>query len=98
MTARACFCGRVSVLSLAQFMRGFKELTAIVLNRGRISSVGRALDCRAGGGRFDPRGRTNAHGLKITANKGTASAQQTASPSRGSDDHGKWRSLLQYET
>ena len=64
MTARACFCGRVSVLSLAQLMRGFKELTAIVLNRSRISSVGRALDCRAGGGRFDPRGRTNAHGLK----------------------------------
>ena len=48
-------------------MRGFKELTAIVLNRGRINSVGSALDCRAGGGRFDSRGPTNAHGLKMTA-------------------------------
>ena len=66
ITARTCFCGRVSVFSLTQLMRGFKELTAIVLNRGRINSVGRALDCRAGGGRFDSRGRTNGHGLKIT--------------------------------
>lgn len=66
ITARACFCWRVSVLSLTQLMRGFKELTAIVLNRGRISSVDRALECRAGGGRFDSRGWTNAPGLKIT--------------------------------
>ena len=28
-------------------------------NRSRISSVGRALDCRAGGRVFDSRGRTN---------------------------------------
>ena len=34
--------------------------------RGRISSVGRALDCRAGGRGFDSRGRTNTQGLKIT--------------------------------
>ena len=34
--------------------------------RGRISSVDRALDCRAGGGGFDSRGRTNTQGLKIT--------------------------------
>ena len=66
LTARACFCGRASVLSLTQLMRGFNELTAIVLNRGRISSVDRALEYRAGGGRFDSRGWTNAHGLKIT--------------------------------
>ena len=32
----------------------------------RISSVGRALDCRAGGRRFDSRDRTNTQGLKIT--------------------------------
>ena len=38
----------------------------IKFNRGRISSVGRALDCRAGGGGFDSRGRTNTQGLKIT--------------------------------
>ena len=66
-TARAYLFGRVSVLSLTQLTRGFKELTATVLNCGRISSVGRALDCRAGGGRFDSRSRTNAPGLKITA-------------------------------
>ena len=35
-------------------------------NRGMISSVGRALDCRAGGRGFDSRDRTNAQGLKIT--------------------------------
>ena len=36
------------------------------LNRGKISSVGRALDCRAGGRGFDFRGRTNTQGFKIT--------------------------------
>ena len=35
-----------------------------LFNRGRISSVGRALDCRAGGRGFDSRGRTNTQGLK----------------------------------
>ena len=33
---------------------------------GRISSVSRALDCRAEGCRFDSRGGTNTQGLKIT--------------------------------
>ena len=37
-------------------------------NRGRISSVGRALDCRAEGRGFNSRGRTNTQGLKITEN------------------------------
>ena len=32
-------------------------------NRGRISSVGRALDCRAGGRGFNSRDRTNTQGL-----------------------------------
>ena len=32
----------------------------------RISSVGRAFDCRAGGRRFDSRGRTITQGLKMT--------------------------------
>ena len=32
--------------------------------RGRISSVGRALDRRAGDRRFDSRDRTNTQGLK----------------------------------
>ena len=35
-------------------------------NRGRISSVGRALGYRAGGRGFDSRGRTNTQGLKIS--------------------------------
>ena len=34
--------------------------------RGRISSVGRAFDCRAGGRGFDTRGRTITQGLKMT--------------------------------
>ena len=33
---------------------------------GRTRSVGRALDCRAGGRGFDSRGWTNTQGLKIT--------------------------------
>ena len=32
----------------------------------RISSVGRALDCRAGGSQLDSRDRTNTQGLKMT--------------------------------
>ena len=40
---------------------------------------------------FDPRGRTNTQGLKITENESTAFALQAAGP-RGSDDHVKWRS------
>ena len=35
-------------------------------NRGRISSVGRAFDCRTGGRGFDSRGRTITQGLKMT--------------------------------
>ena len=34
--------------------------------RGRIISVGRAFDCRAGGRGFDSRDRTNTQGVKIT--------------------------------
>ena len=34
--------------------------------KGRISSVGRALDCRAGGRGFNSRDRTNTQRLKIT--------------------------------
>ena len=35
-------------------------------NRGRISSVGRAFDCRTGGRGFEFRGRTITQGLKMT--------------------------------
>ena len=46
----------------------FGVLTCFVssLDQGRISSIGKALDRRAGGRVFDPRGRTNTQGLKIT--------------------------------
>lgn len=57
-----------------------------------ISSVGRAIDCRAGGRGFDSQGQTNTQGLKKTLrNKGSACALQTVRPSRGSDDHVKWQ-------
>ena len=56
--------------------------------RGRISSVGKALDCRAEDRGFDSRGRTITQGLKIVE-KVLAGARH----SRGSDDHVKWRSL-----
>ena len=42
----------------------FRIFTAFY--RGTIISVGRALDCRAGGPGFDSRGWTNTQGLKIT--------------------------------
>ena len=35
-------------------------------DRGRISSVGRTVDCRAGGRGFDSRGWTITQGLKMT--------------------------------
>ena len=43
-----------------------QRISQIPFNRGKISSVGRALDCRAGGRGFDSRGRTNTKGLKMT--------------------------------
>ena len=42
------------------------RLFYLLFNRGRISSVSRALDCRAGGRGFDSWRRTNTQGLKIT--------------------------------
>ena len=44
----------------------FEKLVIELRNQGRISSVGEALDRRAGGRGFDSRGRTNTQGLKIT--------------------------------
>ena len=41
------------------------RLRCMSLNRGRINSVGRALNCRVGGRGFDSRDRTNTPGLKI---------------------------------
>ena len=62
----------------------------------KISSVGRAIDCRAGGRGFDSQGRTNTQGRKKNLrNKDSAFAVQTVRPSRGSDDHVKWQPRLQ---
>ena len=44
----------------------FSYFSSGFVNRSRISSVGRALDCRAGGHGFDSRDRTNTQRLKIT--------------------------------
>ena len=41
-------------------------LGAFVRIRSRVSTVGTALDCRAGGRGFDSPGPTNTQGLKIT--------------------------------
>ena len=62
------------------------------LSRGRISSVGRALDCRAEGRGFDSRGGTNTQGLKIIEKVfplhcGKRRDFRVAWP----DDHVKWR-------
>ena len=59
---------------------------------GRISSVSRALDCRAVG--REPGARTILKVLKQLRNEGTLFALQTARPSRGLDDHIKWPSCL----
>ena len=42
-----------------------QPISLYTINRGRISSVGRTLDCRAGGRGFDSLGRTNTQGIKI---------------------------------
>ena len=54
--------------------------------RGRVSSVGRALDCRAGGRGFDSR--------RQLRSEGTSFVLQKARPSRGSEDHVKIVSLI----
>ena len=50
-----------------------------------MSSVRRALNCRAGGRWFDPWGRTNTQGLKNN-NEGTAFALQTDKRLYGLDE------------
>ena len=49
-------------------MGGAKDVSNTAKNdfRGSASSVGTALNCRAGGSGFDSRGRTNTQDLKIT--------------------------------
>ena len=51
--------GRVCIIEVFFFLRKY-------IYRGRVSLVGRAFECRAGGRGFDSRGRTNTQGLKIT--------------------------------
>lgn len=61
------------------------NIQLIFLNRRCISSVGRTIGCRPGGGRIDSESGTNTHGLKITE-KGIAFALKTAKPPPSSDD------------
>ena len=51
-------CNKILLLQSKKFSNSF--------NRGKISSVSRALDCRAGGRGFNSRGRTNTQVLKTT--------------------------------
>lgn len=60
-------------------------------NRGRISSIGGVLDCRAGCRGFNSWDWTNPKGLKIT---GTSFALQTTGTSRGLEGHVKWWSCF----
>ena len=48
------------------FPPSYFSLIFLSINCGRISSVDRPLDCRAGGHGFDSWGCTNTQGLKIT--------------------------------
>ena len=70
----------------------FPYSMAGLAHRGRISSVGRALDCRAAGRGFDSRGRTNTQGLKITEKWRYFLCPAGGWTFAGSDDHVKWRS------
>ena len=55
------------MLITADVLAALVSLGTESLVRGIGSKIiGRALDCRAGGRRFDSRGRTNTQGLKIT--------------------------------
>ena len=61
---------------ISQSMKTFEKIStvegdqavlgAFVRIRGRVSTVGTALDCRTGGRGFDSPSRTNTQGLKIT--------------------------------
>ena len=61
-------------------------LNFLVVNRGRISSVCRGLDCRVAGHGFDSRTGPILRVLKLLINVHVF-ALQTARPSPGSDDH-----------
>ena len=69
--------------------------TFVHLCRGRVSSVGWALDCGAGGRGFDSRGQTNTQGQNNWEMKVLPLHGKRLDLSRGSDDHVKRRSRLQ---
>ena len=54
------------VRNIAFAIMKIKQTHYLFFNCGRISSIIRALDCRAGGCRFNSWGCTSTHGLKIT--------------------------------
>ena len=94
MTTANCKLLSKNVCSRKVARYRFHSLWTQYIYRGRFSSVGRALYCRAGGRGFDSWDRTNTQGLKITEKWRFFFVLQTARPSRGSDDHVKWRIRL----
>ena len=63
---KACLASRTIIDKGLELRKAGRTIIEKGFNRGRISSVGTALDCGAGGRGFDSRGRTNTQGLKIT--------------------------------
>ena len=80
-------CWRPTLKSISVLPWHTSKWTEMKDNRGRISSDGGALDCRARGREFVSWGWTNTQGLKISEKWRYPFALQTASPSPGSDDH-----------
>ena len=62
-STESCFI--LNLTSTSSWNHRYKAFVCL-LNCGRISSVGSALECRGGSRGFDRRGRTNTQGLKIT--------------------------------
>ena len=69
----------------------------IVIASGLSQSVERLTGEQEVAGSI-PRTESILRVLKCLRNEGTAFTLQMARPSRGSDDHVKWRSRLQWET
>ena len=62
-STESCFI--LNLTSTSSWNHRYKAFVCL-LNCGRISSVGSALECRGGSRGFVRRGRTNTQGLKIT--------------------------------
>ena len=56
----------LAIMSICMNSSYFHEKEPKETSHSRISSVGRVLNCRAGGRGFDSRDRINTQGLKMT--------------------------------